>query len=106
MEAIGYLLRLRCAERRYFGIKTATISRNRQDFGMALEPFREAVRGPVREEVDNVAELHIDQNRSILLAFAPSPIINAQVPKGLPWRIPHPLLPNASQNRVIAGGNG
>jgi hypothetical protein len=106
MEAISYLLRLRCAERRSFGIKTATISRNRHDFGMMSEPFREAVRGPVREEVDNVAEFHIDQNRSILLAFAPSPIIDTQVPKGAPRRIPHRLLPNASQNRVIAGGNG
>ena len=76
MEAIGYLLRLRCAERRPFGIKTATISRNRHDFGMVSEPFRETVRGSVREEVDNVADVHIDQNGSILLAFAPSPIVD------------------------------
>src|SRR4051794_27315105 len=73
MKAIGYLLRLRCSERRSFGIKAATISRNRHDFGMVFEPFREAVSGPVRKEIDNVAEVHIDQNRSILLAFAPSP---------------------------------
>ena len=106
MEAVGYLLRLRSAERRPFGIKTTTISRNRHDFGMMSEPFRKAVRGPVREKVDNVAEFHIDQNRSVLLAFAPSPVIDTQVPNGAPRRIPHRLLPNASQNSVIAGGNG
>ena len=106
MESIGYLLRLRCAERRPFGIKTATISRNRHDFGMVSEPFRETVRGPVGKEVDNVAEFHIDKNRSILLTFAPSPIIDTQVPNGAARQLADRLLSNAPQNRVIAGGNG
>ena len=106
MEAIGYLLRLRCAERRPFRLETTTISRNRHDFGMVAEPFRETVRGPVREEVDNVAEFHIDQNRSILLTFAPSPIIDTQVPNGAARQLPHRLLLNAPQNRVVAGGDG
>jgi len=38
---------------------------------MVSEPFRETVRGPVGKEVDNVAEFHIDKNRSILLTFKP-----------------------------------
>ena len=39
MEPIGYLLRLRCPKRCAFGIKTAPIPRNRDDFGMLLEPI-------------------------------------------------------------------
>ena len=38
VKAIGYLLRLGCPKRRSFGIKTATIPRNRHDFGMLFEP--------------------------------------------------------------------
>ena len=106
MEAIGYLLRLRCPEHRPFGIKTATISRDRHDFGMVPEPFGEALGGSIREEVHDAVQVQIDQNRSIVLTFAPSPIIDTQVANGGAWRIPQSLLPNAPQNRVIAGGNG
>lgn len=47
MEPIGNLLRLRRPERRPFGIKTATISRDRCDFRMLLKPFREALDGAI-----------------------------------------------------------
>jgi hypothetical protein len=74
-----YLLRLRWSERRALGIKTATVARDRPDFGMLLEPFREALGGPVRKEIDDAAQVQIDQNGSVVLAFTPSPIVDAQV---------------------------
>lgn len=51
-------------------------------------------------------QVQIDQDRSILLPFAPSPIIDSQVANGERrghWRR---FLPNAAQYRVITGYDG
>ena len=51
-------------------------------------------------------QVQIDQNRSIFLAFAPSPIVDAQVVNGnARWRLRR-FLPNAAQHGVITGGDG
>ena len=82
VEAICYLLSVRRSERRAVRIETATISRNRHDFGVLLQPLREALSGSIREEIDDTVQVQIDQNGSIVLAFAPSPIVDAQVANG------------------------
>src|SRR5450755_2507232 len=106
MEPVGYLLRLRCSERRALGIKTATVARDRHDFGMLLKPFREALGGPLRKEIDDAAQVQIDQNRSVVLAFTPSPIVDAQVAnRECGWGLRRGLA-NAVQNGVITGGDG
>jgi hypothetical protein len=105
MEPIAYLLRLRGSERRALGIETATVARDCDDFGMLLEPFREALGGPVRKEIDDAAQVQIDQNGSLVLAFTPSPIVDAQVAnRECGWRLRR-WLANAAQNRVITGGD-
>jgi hypothetical protein len=51
MEAIGYLLRLGSAPCGSVGIQAATVSRDRPDFGMLLEPFRQALGRPIRQYI-------------------------------------------------------
>jgi len=82
VKAIGDLLRLRCPERRAFGIDTTTIPRDSHDRRMLLEPFGEALCGSISKKVHDAVQVQIDQNRSIVLTFAPSPIIDAQVANG------------------------
>ena len=81
MEPIRHLLRLWCSQRCTFRIQTATIPRDRFDFRMLLQPFGEALGGPVWEKVHDAVQVQVDQNGSILLAFAPGPIVDAEVVK-------------------------
>jgi hypothetical protein len=48
---------------------------------MLLQPFGETLGGPVWEKVHDAVQVQVDQNGSIILAFAPSPIIDAEVVK-------------------------
>jgi hypothetical protein len=75
------------------------------DFRMILEPGGEAFTGSIREQVYDSMQVEVNQDRSIFLAFPPSPIIDAQV---VNWgsRYLRRLLSNAPQNRVITGANG
>ena len=106
MEPIGYLVRLRRSQCCAFGIQTASVTRDRDDFGMLSEPCGEAFGRPVRNEIDDASEVEINQNCSKVLAFAPSPIVDAQVVNGKRgWRL-HRWLANTAQNGVITGGDG
>jgi len=67
------------SERRAFGIEATTIPGNGRDFGMALEPGREAFSGTIRQKLDYAVEVQINQNRSVVLAFTPGPIVDSQV---------------------------
>jgi hypothetical protein len=60
VKAIGYLLRLRRAERRAFGIDATTIPRDRHDSGMLLEPFGEAFGGSIGKKVHDAVQVQID----------------------------------------------
>ena len=82
VKTIGDPLRLRRPERRALGIDATPIPGDRHDFRMVPEPFGEAVSGSIRQKINNAVRVQIDQNRSILLAFAPSPIIKSQVLHG------------------------
>jgi hypothetical protein len=106
VKAIGYLLRLRRSQRRAFGIDAATISRNCHDFRMLLEPFGEALGGSIGKKIHDAVQVQIDQNRSVVLAFAPSPIIDAQVANGKDRGLLLGLLPDTAQNGIVAGGDG
>ena len=106
MEPIGYLLGLRRSQRCAFGIQTTSITRDRDNFGVLSEPCREALGRPVRNEIDDASEVEINLNSSKVLAFAPSPIVDAQVMNGKRrWRL-HRWLTNTAQNGVITGGDG
>jgi len=77
MEAIGNLLRLRGSECSALGVKTNAVPRDHHRFGMLLEPG--ALGGSVRQEVDYAMQVQIDEDCPIVLAFAPCPIIHAEV---------------------------
>jgi hypothetical protein len=79
VKPIGDLLLLRCAQGCPFGIQAAAITGDRYDFRMPLEPFRKALGGSVRQKLHHLVQVQIDQNRSVILAFAPGPVIDTQV---------------------------
>jgi hypothetical protein len=49
---------------------------------MSLEPFRKALGGSVRQKLHHLMQVQIDQNRSVILAFAPGSVIDIQVTNG------------------------
>jgi hypothetical protein len=68
---------------------------------MPLQPFGEALGGPVWEKVHDAVQVQVDQNGSILLAFAPSPIVDAEVVNGEYGWLPRRFLPDAAQDCII-----
>src|SRR5882724_4561233 len=106
MKPIRDLLCLGRAERGAFGVKTAPIARDRHDFGMLLKPFGKALGGPIRQKLYYTVQVQIHQDRSILLPFAPSPIVNSQVANGRSGGGLCRLLPNAAQYGVITCRDG
>jgi hypothetical protein len=103
VKAICDLLGLGRSQRCALGIEAAPIAGDRRDFRMALEPLREAFRHTIRQELDNPVEVQIHQDRSVVLAFAPRPIVDSQV--AYRDRDLRRFLSDPAQNRVIAGGD-
>jgi len=106
VKAIGYLLRLRRSQCCAFGIDAATVPRNRHDFRMLLEPCGEALGGSIGKKVHDTMQVQIDQNCSVVLAFAPGPIIHAQVANGKDRGLLLGLLLDTAQNGIIADSDG
>jgi hypothetical protein len=104
MEAVGDLLRLWCSQRRPFGVQAATIPRDGLDFRVLLQPGGEALSGSIREQVYDKMQVKVYQDRSIILAFAPSPIIDPQV-VNRSGRCFRRLFSDAPENRIITGGD-
>ncbi len=68
---------------------------------MSVEPIGQRVRRAVREQLNGLMALQIDEQGAIDLAFAPRPVIHAQHP-----RSPHRQLWRAPQNPQQRGGTG
>lgn len=105
MEPIRDLLRLRRAQGGSLRIQPAAIAGDCGDFRVSLEPLRKAFGSPVRQQVQNAVQIQVDENRSILLPFAPRPIIYAEVAH---WRtvLLSSLLPDPAQYGVVTGSHG
>jgi hypothetical protein len=106
VKTIGDLLRLWCPEGRTFGIDAATIPRDRHDFRVLPEPFGEAVCISIRKKINNAVRVQVDKNRSILLAFSPSPIVDTQVVNREHGKVLIGFLPHAPQHSVVVGHEG
>jgi hypothetical protein len=53
---------------------------NGRDTGMLHQPRRQSVGTTVRQQVDNPSALEIAQDRAVVMALAPCPIIHAEHP--------------------------
>jgi hypothetical protein len=80
MIAIGDLCRAGCALPRAVSVQARAISRNNGYLGMALKPTGKTSGGPVRQEVDNFALFQVHQQSTVVLLFAPSPIVYSENP--------------------------
>src|SRR4051794_21922233 len=62
------------------GIGAGAVADNGRDTGMLLQPCRQSVGTAVGQQVDNPAALEIAQDRAVVMALAPCPIIDAEHP--------------------------
>jgi hypothetical protein len=85
MEAIGDLGGLRGPLPGGYGILLAAIPAHQLNFRMLFHPGRSRFRFPIREEVNDLVEGEIDQNRAIFAATKPSKIIHAKLGHGYWW---------------------
>ena len=102
VPSIGHLYGLRRGFRRRFGVQTGSVPAD--DFGarMSPQPLRGAFRAAVRQQIDDLAELQVTENRAVTTPFAPRPVVDAQHPRRLSRRHHH-LTTQLSQQRRTAG---
>ena len=60
------------------GIGTCTVACDHFDTRVLAEPGSQRFRLPIRQEVDHLVAFQIDQNSSVAMPAAPSPIIDSQ----------------------------
>ena len=77
MKTIGHLDGLRGSTGGAVGVQARPIAANHFLAGMQLQPSREAIGRAIWQEVNGSMRFKIDQNGSIPLPFAPSPVVNA-----------------------------
>ena len=83
MKAVGDLLCLRSPVPRSLSIKPAPVPADDLDFWMLPEPFCGFLHRSFWLHLDNFPALQIDDDRSIAIASAPAPVINANNSYGL-----------------------
>ena len=86
------------------GVGRRAVPADQLDVGMGPEPRLDGRGITVRQEIDDVAGLEVDDDGAIALPLAPGPVVDADEPRGpRRWR-PRPL--DAPQQRVGAGRHG
>jgi hypothetical protein len=75
VEAISDLPRLRCTLACRVGVEAGAIAVDDLQFRMLPEPGRRARRGAIRKQPNHLMLFEIDNDGSIVEAFAPSPLI-------------------------------
>jgi hypothetical protein len=76
VEAISDLPRLRCTLACRVGVEAGAIAVDDLQFRMLPEPGRRARRGAIRKQPNHLVLFEIDNDGSIVEAFAPSPLID------------------------------
>src|SRR5919199_4305562 len=79
MESVRDLFRRGRSECRALGIKSASITGDRYNLRVILQPFREALAGPVRQQINDAVKIQVDQNRAVVLTLAPGPVVNTEI---------------------------
>jgi hypothetical protein len=60
------------------GIRAGAIAADNLHAGMGPQPLRHCLRGSVGQQIDNATSFQIAKYRSVAMAFAPCPIVDAQ----------------------------
>src|SRR3954453_17991917 len=76
MPAIGNLERIRGTFCRPIGITARTVTAHNADGGILLEPGCERVGGPIRQHINRLMPFKIDDQRSIVVAFAKGEVVD------------------------------
>lgn len=80
MPAVGNLLRMRRSTSRPIGIGCPTISANNLNRRMSLKPGGKGFGSSVGKQIDGQVLFQIDQDRSVALPLAPSPLVYSHHP--------------------------
>jgi hypothetical protein len=104
VKTIGNLQCVRCAFTCALGISASSIPADDFDSWVSLQPFLQSFRLSIRQKVNRLVTLQIDQNGSVSLAFPPCPVIHTKGSDMRLYRGAHILLQYA-QNRIGAGGD-
>ena len=76
VEAIGDLSRLWGTLSSTLGVESAAVAADDLDLGMLAEPSRGAFGGAIRQHVDDLTPLQVDDQRSVATALDPAPVID------------------------------
>ena len=77
MKSVGDLGRLWSTLTNPCAIGFCSVTGHHLDFGMGLEPRGNGFSRPILKQVDGTAAFEIHDDRAVAMAFAPSPIIDA-----------------------------
>ncbi len=103
MEAVGDLPRLRRAFMCALGEGTAAIAADDLDVRMLLEPVRCRARRTIRQKVDHLTPLQVDDDGPISGTLSPRPIVNAHHSHARFGAARLCLTFEAAQDRIVAG---
>src|SRR5215471_5409346 len=78
MPTVSYLDGIGRSLAHTVGIGTCTVACDHFDTRVLSEPGSQRFRLPIRQEVDHLVAFQIDQNRSIAMATAPSPVVDGK----------------------------
>ena len=86
VPAISNLGRLRRAARDTIGVQTAAVTRRDGHRGMGLQPRGDAVRRPIREEINDTMPLQVTDETAIAQAALVCPVIDTNHPRRIAGR--------------------
>jgi hypothetical protein len=102
VPTIGNLNGVRSSPVCGFGIDAAAVAADDLGTGMLSQPGSYGVGIAIGKQVDHPAGLQVAQDRSIAMALAPGPVVDAEHPWGLHWR-PRTARMKLTQQRRPAG---
>ena len=102
MKAVSDLPRLRRPPEGSLSIEAAAIPADDLDFRMLAQPTGGRLRRAVRQHVDNLAPLQVDNDRAIAGPLSPVPIVDADNPHCRALAAIGRVTLEVSQNGIVA----
>ena len=102
MEAVGDLPGLRRAPACALGIEAAAIAADDLDLRMLARAIGRSLRRAIRQHVDNLAPLQIDNDRPVSAALSPAPVVDASHPYRRAFAAIGPMAFEIPQNGIVA----
>nr|WP_228567015.1 hypothetical protein [Nocardia sp. SYP-A9097] len=81
MPAIGDLHRVRCSGSGALGVGAGAVTADDLHSRVGSQPGREGVSGPVVQDLDRAAGLHVDQDRSVVVPATQGEVVDTQHPR-------------------------